>query len=284
MPYLRREEKGGLSEMLELNKIYNMDCVQGMKLLDDYSVDLTVTSPPYDNLRTYKGFEWDFKATAKELYRVTKQGGVVVWIVGDATVKGSETGTSFKQALYFKEIGFNLHDTMIWFKPNCFNFGSNNCYKQSFEYMFVFSKGKPKAINLIKDIPNASAGKVMKGGRKHSDGSRDIVPNFVGSEYKRRFNVWSINVSAKTYGHPAIFPEQLAKDHIVSWSNPGDIVLDPFLGSGTTAKMALLNNRNFIGFELNPEYCKMAQERLQGLTYKDKQLIQQGQLTLELKI
>jgi site-specific DNA-methyltransferase (adenine-specific) len=249
--------------MLELNKIYNMDCVQGMKLLDDCSVDLTVTSPPYDNLRTYKGFEWDFKATAKELYRVTKQGGVVVWIVGDATVKGSETGTSFKQALYFKEIGFNLHDTMIWFKPNCFNFGSNNCYKQSFEYMFVFSKGKPKAINLIKDIPNASAGKVMKGGRKHSDGSRDIVPNFVGSEYKRRFNVWSINVSAKTYGHPAIFPEQLAKDHIVSWSNEGDVVLDPFLGSGTTAKMALLNNRNFIGFELNPEYCKIAEKRIE---------------------
>jgi site-specific DNA-methyltransferase (adenine-specific) len=255
--------KRGLLEMLELNKIYNMDCVQGMKLLDDCSVDLTVTSPPYDNLRTYKRFEWNFKATAKELYRVTKQGGVVVWIVGDATVKGSETGTSFKQALYFKEIGFNLHDTMIWFKPNCFNFGSNNCYKQSFEYMFVFSKGKPKAINLIKDIPNASAGKVMKGGRKHSDGSRDIVPNFVGSEYKRRFNVWSINVSAKTYGHPAIFPEQLAKDHIVSWSNEGDVVLDPFLGSGTTAKMALLNNRNFIGFELNPEYCKMAEKRIE---------------------
>jgi DNA modification methylase len=255
--------KRGLLEMLELNKIYNMDCVQGMKLLDDCSVDLTVTSPPYDNLRTYKRFEWNFKATAKELYRVTKQGGVVVWIVGDATVKGSETGTSFKQALYFKEIGFNLHDTMIWFKPNCFNFGSNNCYKQSFEYMFVFSKGKPKAINLIKDIPNASAGKVMKGGRKHSDGSRDIVPNFVGSEYKRRFNVWSINVSAKTYGHPAIFPEQLAKDHIVSWSNEGDIVLDPFLGSGTTAKMALLNNRNFIGFELSQEYCKIAEKRIE---------------------
>jgi len=259
----QKEAKESLSEMLELNKIYNMDCVQGMKLLDDCSVDLTVTSPPYDNLRTYKGFKWDFKATAKELYRVTKQGGVVVWVVGDATIKGSETGTSFRQALYFKEIGFNLHDTMIWFKPNCFNFGSNNCYKQSFEYMFVFSKGKPKAINLIKDIPNASAGKVMKGGRKHSDGSRDIVPNFVGSEYKRRFNVWSINVSAKTYGHPAIFPEQLAEDHIISWSNPGDIVLDPFLGSGTTAKMALLNNRNFIGFELNPEYCKMAEKRIE---------------------
>jgi len=130
--------------------------------------------------------------------------------------------------------------------------------------MFVFSKGKPKAINLIKDIPNASAGKVMKGGRKHSDGSRDIVPDFVGSEYKRRFNVWSINVSAKTYGHPAVFPEQLAHDHIISWSNESDVVLDPFMGSGTTAIACLNTNRNYIGFELDKDYYRQANERLEA--------------------
>lgn len=143
----------------------------------------------------------------------------MVWVVGDATVKGSETGTSFRQALYFKEIGFNLHDTMIWHKPNCFNFGSNNCYRNSFEYMFVFSKGTPKNISLIKDCPAKSAGKTLKGARKHSSGVRDKVPDFVVGEYKKRDNVWDINVKSENNGHPAVFPEKLAEDHILSWSN-----------------------------------------------------------------
>jgi site-specific DNA-methyltransferase (adenine-specific) len=245
--------------IIELNGIYNIDCVEGMKGLIDECIDLTVTSPPYDNLRTYNGFEWNFEETVKELYRVTKQGGVVVWIVNDATIKGSETGTSF---LFFKECGFNLHDTMIWFKPNCFNFGSNCCYKQSFEYMFIFSKGKPKTINLIKDIKAKSAGKIQKGARKHADGKRDKVPDFICSEYKRRFNVWSIPLKSYTKGHPAIYPLQLAKDHILSWSNKGDVILDPFIGSGTTAVAALETNRNFIGFDISKEYCDMANEHL----------------------
>ena len=134
--------------MLELNKIYNMDCLEGLKLLDDNCIDLTVTSPPYDNLRTYNGYYFDFENIAKELYRVTASGGVVVWVVGDATVKGNETGTSFKQALWFKECGFNLHDTMIWVKDGGGAVGSNKCYTQNFEYMFVFSKETPKTINL----------------------------------------------------------------------------------------------------------------------------------------
>lgn len=245
-----------------VNKIHNIDCVEGMKILSDNCIDLTVTSPPYDNLRKYNGFSWCFESVARELYRVTKQGGVVVWVVGDSTINGSETGSSFKQALFFKECGFNLHDTMIWFKPNCFNFGSNNCYKQSFEYMFIFSKGKPKTINLIKDVKAKQAGKILKGARKHADGGRDKVPDFVCSEYKRRYNVWPINVQAKTNGHPAVFPEQLAQDHILSWSNPGDTVLDPFMGSGTTAKMAIETNRNFIGFEISAEYCEIARKRI----------------------
>ena len=251
-------------KMLEVNKIYNMDCVEGMKQLPDNYVDLTVTSPPYDNLRNYNGFSWNFEETAKELYRITKQGGVVVWVVSDATIKGSETGTSFKQALYFKDVGFNLHDTMIWFKPNCFNFGSNNCYKQSFEYMFIFSKGKPKTINLIKDIKAKEAGKKLKGARKHADGQRDIAPDFICSDYKRRFKVWGINVQSQTYGHPAVFPEQLAKDHIISWSNEGDIVLDPFMGSGTTAVATVETGRKYIGFEISKEYCDIADKRMQS--------------------
>lgn len=250
---------------MELNKIYNMDCLEGLGQIEDGYIDLTVTTPPYDDLRTYNGYSWDFESIAKELYRVTKQGGVVVWVVGDKTVKGSETGTSFKQALFFKEVGFNLHDTMIWYKPNCFNFGSNNCYKQSFEYMFIFSKGRPKSLNLIKDVPAKMSGKVLKGARKHSDGTRDIVPDFVCSEFKKRDNTWFINVGTQNNGHPAVFPEQLAHDHIISWSNEEDVVLDPFMGSGTTAKMCKLTNRNYIGFEISKEYCDIAEERLSNV-------------------
>ena len=252
--------------MLELNKIYNMDCVAGMKLLDNECIDLTVTSPPYDNLRTYNGFTWDFESVAKELYRVTKQGGVVVWIVADATIKGSETGTSFRQALYFMECGFNLHDTMIWIKDGGGAHGSNLFYFQNHEYMFVFSKGKPKNVNLIYDKPNKSFGKYKsRCGRRKSAGEIKDESHFCDNELSRRNNWWLMATAANGKEHPAIFPEKLANDHILSWSNEGDTVLDPFMGSGTTAKMALLNNRNYIGFELSEEYCKIAEERIREI-------------------
>ena len=239
-----------------------MDCVEGLKLLKDESIDLTVTSPPYDNLRTYNGYCFDFESVAKELYRVTKLGGVVVWVVGDATVKGSETGTSFKQALYFKEIGFNLHDTMIYEKAQAF-FGSNLCYLQSFEYMFVFSKGKPKSINLIRDRKNIRHGEEsMASSGLSKDGKKAPRCRKVMSEYGKRKNIWRYGVGGGKTGHPAVFPEQLANDHIISWSNEGDIVLDPFSGSGTTHKMALLNNRRFIGFEISQEYIDIETQRL----------------------
>ena len=145
--------------MLELNKIYCMDNVQGMKQLDNESVDLVVTSPPYDNLRNYNGFSFDLDGMITELSRIVKLGGVIVWIVSDATINGSETGTSFRQALKFMEKGFNLHDTMIWCKDGGGAVGSNLCYTQNFEYMFVLSNGKPKSVNLIRDKKNLSFGK-----------------------------------------------------------------------------------------------------------------------------
>jgi len=250
--------------MLELNKIYNMDCVQGMKLLDDCSVDLTVTSPPYDNLRSYKGFEFDFESVAKELYRVTKDGGVVVWVVGDATINGSETGTSFKQALFFKECGFNLHDTMIWYKPNAMPNVDKSRYCQSFEYMFVFSKGKPKTTNL-RMIPTKNAGKTIKRKTLQTQNCNKADREDKTKDTRIDFNVYTLNVGGKKEAeHPAIFPEQLAQDHIISWSNPNDIILDPFMGSGTTAKMAKANNRNYIGFELSKEYCDIAEKRIKN--------------------
>lgn len=152
---------------MELNRIYNIDCLQGLKLLEDNSIDLTVTSPPYDDLRNYKGYSFDFENIAKELYRVTKTGGILVWIVGDATSKGSESGTSFRQALYFKECGFNLHDTMIYEK-NSSSFPAartSKRYTQIFEYMFVFCKGKIRNdISLLCDKPNKWAGHTNWGG------------------------------------------------------------------------------------------------------------------------
>ena len=239
-----------------------MDCVEGLKLIKPNSIDLTVTSPPYDNLRTYNGYCFDFESVAKELYRVTKLGGVVVWNVNDSTIKGSETGNSFRQALYFKELGFNLHDTMIWIKDGGGAVGSNKCYTQNFEYMFVFSKGTPKAIHLIYDKPNKSFGQDKSGvGRRKATGEHKIEQRKPSKEFSRRNNWWYIPPQ-KGVGHPAVFPEQLANDHIISWSNEGDIVLDPFSGSGTTHKMALLNNRRFIGFEISQEYIDIETQRL----------------------
>lgn len=258
--------------------IFCGDCVQIMKQMDDACIDLTVTSPPYDNLRTYNGNidQWNFekfKEIAKELYRVTADGGVVVWIVADATIKGSETGTSFRQALHFMDCGFNLHDTMIWSKPSFTAVGAlKTRYAQTFEYMFVFSKGKIKTFNALKDRKTKSRSKDKHGMIRQKDGSFRPMSNR-GKQYGEfgiRYNVWNLppvmsNIERK--GHPAQFPEQLANDHILSWSNPGDIVFDPFMGSGTTAKMAMLNNRRFIGCEISEEYCNIIKDRLNNVQY-----------------
>lgn len=239
------------------------DCLDVMKTLPDNSIDLTVTSPPYDNLRTYNGYSWDFENIAKELYRITKSGGVVVWIVGDATIKGSETGTSFKQALYFKEIGFSLHDTMIWEKET-FSNPFKNRYHQVFEYMFIFSKGKPKTFNPIIDKLNKCRNQTRKPTVRYADGHTEPRCEKKINNYGKRYNVWHQTVAKQRFGHPAPFPEQLIKDHIISWSNENDIVLDPFMGSGTTGKMCKLLNRNFIGIEISEEYFNIAKERIGG--------------------
>ena len=234
-----------------------------MRRMPDNFIDLTVTSPPYDNLRAYNGYSFDFESVSKELFRVTKNGGVVVWVVGDATIKGSETGTSFKQALHFKEIGFNLHDTMIYQKDNC-PFPSNNRYYANFEYMFVFSKGSPSTFNPISDRVNKSFGRKMSGTNRQKDGTTKPLKNkgLAILEYGVRFNCWLISEGKRTKEHPAVFPEKLANDHIISWSNEGDLVYDPFMGSGTTAKMAVLNKRNWIGSEISEEYCKIIERRI----------------------
>jgi site-specific DNA-methyltransferase (adenine-specific) len=227
------------------------------------SIDLVVTSPPYDNLRTYNGFSFNFESIAKELARVLKPGGVIVWVVSDATIQGSETGTSFKQALFFKELGLNLHDTMIWEKTG--RLPTQDRYYALFEYMFIFSKGKPKSMNFICDHKNANSGQVRQKDNTINRGKR-IAGNgvFVTKEFSRRPNIWKIHNPANKSGHPAIFPEQLALDHIATWSEQGDLVYDPFAGSGTTGLAATKLNRLFIGSEISQEYADIANARIRN--------------------
>lgn len=254
---------------MEINKIYNENCLETMAKMPDGFIDLVVTSPPYDDLRTYNGYTFEFEPIAKELYRVIKTGGVLVWVVGDATKDGSESGTSFEQALYFKKTcGFNIHDTMIYNKGGQGGAkGSNYAYSQSFEYMFVFSKGKPKAINLIKDRKNTDIKIGISSMRKKNGETKEFYSN--GFEYSKRTNVWDIkggymvgSPDIISFEHPAQFPEDLARDHIHTWSNAGDLVYDCFGGSGTTAKMAHILKRNWILSEISAEYVTIAQKRI----------------------
>jgi len=259
-------------------KLINDDCLNAMKDIPDGSVDLVVTSPPYDNLRTYNGsLNWSFEIfqdIAKEIYRVMKKGGVVVWVVGDATIKGSETGTSFRQVLYFKEIGFNLHDTMIYRKSN-YTPLTHNRYEQAFEYMFVFSKGKPKSFNPLRThCTHAGKGEWRKSSyRKKSDGVLVVTDKKPIQDTKIKSNVFTYKIGSlrnKKINHPAIFPQELAEDQIKSWSNEGDIVMDPFLGSGTTGVAAKNLNRSFIGIEKDVEYFNIAKNRIMGKDETDK--------------
>jgi len=242
-----------------------------MAEMKDGFIDLTVTSPPYDNIRSYKGsLEWGehiWMPVLEQLYRITKKGGVVVWIVGDATIKGSETGTSFRQALYAMEIGFNLHDTMIWDKGTNASIGAMTRYADKFEYMFVFSKGTPTTANIIKDRKNLYAGELQHGSIRQKDGAVRKTAGYGKrqiAEFGRRYNIWQIHPvkAKKDRVHPAPFPSELAHYHIITWSSEGGTVFDPFMGSGTTGKMAKENNRDFIGIEKVKDYFNIAQGRI----------------------
>jgi site-specific DNA-methyltransferase (adenine-specific) len=257
------------SSNCKLFDIINGDCVDVLHAVASNSVDLTVTSPPYDNLRNYKGFTFDVNQIASQLYRVTKVGGIVVWVVSDATVKGSETLSSFRHALSFADAGFNLHDTMIFEKANPIPQIYRKRYTNVFEYMFVFSKGTVKTHNAIR-IPSKHAGLEL---------GSTTYKNYSANEQKRekfaqpvkdtkiKGNIWTYVVGKKkedqeAKGHPAPFPCALARDHISSWSNEGDLVLDPMCGSGTTGREAVLMNRRFLGIDISKDYCEMAEDRI----------------------
>lgn len=273
---------------MEVNKTYNENCLETMGKMPNNFIDCTVTSPPYDDIRNYNnkikglsdefnGYSFPFEDIAKELYRVTKKGGIVVWVVNDATHNGSETLNSFRQALFFKEVGFRMHDTMIYRKLNPMpNAGKR--YQQMFEYMFVFSKGSPKTTNIsLRERSNKCEDKRTYRKKKFSrnqDGEFNENDYFV-KEMVPEYNIWDFYVGwgnttkdDVAFEHPAIFPEELVKRHIESWTNEGDLIYDPFMGSGTTSKMSILSKRNYIGSELSEEYCEIEKRRLSQIQSK----------------
>ena len=275
----KRNEKGG-----QVNKIILGNCVEVMDQLEDESVDAFITSPPYDELRDYNGYSFPFEDIARKMYQKLAQGGVIVWVVGDAVLKGSESGSSFRQAIFFQELGLNIHDTMIYEK-NGSSFPARrtgNRYSQVFEYMFVLSKGKPKTANLICDKPNKWSGFTSFGTSTNRNAAGELVkaqnrkptPNF-----SPRHNVWKYNTGKKyttnddfAFKHPAMFPESLAEDHVMTWTKEGDLIVDPFVGAGTTTKMAAINGRRWLGIDISEEYVDIANERMKIA----EQMIQNG--------
>lgn len=254
---------------METEKIYNEDCLLTMSRMPDNYIDFVITSPPYDDIRNYNGYVFEFEKIANELFRILKKGGVVIWVVADATIKGSETGTSFKQALYFKEIGFNIHDTMIYYKNNPMP-QTGNRYHQHFEYMFAFSKGAPKTFNPITEPTKYQGLANMKNRGQEGTLNYEKVERTTKKKVGNVF-FYSIGGGISTkdkiaYNHPAIFPEKLVYDQIITWTNESDIIYDPFMGSGTTAKIAHLLNRHWIGSEISEEYVNIANERLKLIT------------------
>ena len=254
---------------MESGKIYTEDCLITMAKMPDNFIDFVITSPPYDDIRNYNGYQFEFEKIVKSLFRVLKDGGIIVWVVGDATINGSETGTSFRQALFFKEIGFRLHDTMIYYKNNPMP-QTGNRYHQHFEYMFAFSKGNPKTFNPISEPTKYQGLANMKNRGQNGILEYEKVERTTEKKVGNVF-FYSVGGGISTkdkiaYNHPAIFPEKLVLDQLKTWTNEDDLVYDPFMGSGTTAKVAHLMERRWIGSEISEEYVKIAEERLKEYT------------------
>ena len=251
---------------LMANRLIVGDCVEVLSKFPSNCVDLTVTSPPYDKLRNYEGYDFDAESVAGALLQVTKPGGVVVWVVGEH-INGGRSMSSFEQALIFRDVGFTVHDVMIYQKKNT-PFTRSNAYTNAWEFMFVFSKGGPPNTFHPLKVPTVRSGEEMLTHNKLPDGINKKKMGRLNEE-KTRINIWpyAVGLGGTTrdkiaFQHPAVFPEKLAEDHILSWSNPGDLVLDPMCGSGTTCKMAMLNNRQYIGIDISDTYIQICEERL----------------------
>jgi site-specific DNA-methyltransferase (adenine-specific) len=244
--------------------------------LDEDSIDLTVTSPPYDLLRLYDGFTFDLPGIVDQLYRVTRIGGAVAWIVCDASKNGAETGTSFAQVMEFQRQGWRLHDTMIYQKSGVSRPG-NVRYHQAFEFMFVFSKGTKPKFRPLQDRANKTAG--LKRNTKSMtkrDAAGNLTPRrvnhktYITNPHGIRTNIWTYSTGPKQTApddlwqqHPAVMPLDLAADHILSWGDPGDTVLDPLAGSGQVPIAADILGREWIAIDCSPRYCYLIEQRLE---------------------
>lgn len=247
-------------------KLYNGDCLEVMQNFQDNGIDLVVTSPPYDDLRSYNS-NVNWKSVATTLFRIVKEGGVVVWNVNDKINSGSKSLTSFKQCIIFNDVGFNVNDVMIWKKSNSMPQIRQPRYNQVFEYMFIFSKGKPKTFNPIM-VPCKCAGqKYASTCKKITKGKERVYKEFNINKMKVADNIWEFAIAQNKTEHPAVFPLELPLRHIQSWSNENDIVLDPFMGSGTTGIACKQLNRNFIGIELDENYFKIAKKRIESILF-----------------
>lgn len=260
-----------MTTIIQPNDLYVADCIDFMQQMKKESVDLTVTSPPYDDLRDYNGYTFDFENIAEGLFRVTKEGGIVVWVVGDK-INGGFSLTSFRQGLFFQRIGFKMHDVMIYKKKNT-PFMRNGAYTNCYEFMFVLAKGKPKTFNPLKEKTVRSGFEMLPANKKPDATYRKILGEL--KKEKTRTNIWSYAVGLGgttsdkiAFEHPAVFPEKLAEDHILSWSKTGDLVFDPMCGSGTTCKMAMIHGRDFIGCDISKEYVKIAKQRIKSIQKK----------------
>ena len=251
---------------MELGKIYNENCIETLRRMPDGFLDMTLTSPPYDDLREYNGYHFPIAEIASLLFEKTAAGGVVIWVVGDRTVNGNETLSSFKQALTIQTAGFNVHDTMIYAKNNPIPSDCGKRYRQCFEYMFCFSKGRPKTFNPI--MQPIKQEKAFKSFRITKVGRNDLAHDHIAPKERKVNNIFFYNVGTSSsrdkiaFNHPAIFPEQLALDQISTWTSEGDIVYDCFMGSGTTAKAAHQLGREWLGSEISEEYVAIATSRL----------------------
>ncbi|MGQ0540560.1 MAG: DNA-methyltransferase [Blastocatellia bacterium] len=253
--------------MIQFGTIYTENCLETFSRINPASVDMTITSPPYDDLRDYNGYHFPVGAIAAGLFEMTKPGGVVIWVVGDRTLNGDETLTSFKHALTFQEAGFRVHDTMIYAKNNPIPSDCGKRYRQAFEYMFCFSKGQPSTFNPI--MQPIKQEKAFKSFRITKVGRNDLAHDHIAPKERKVNNIFHYNVGTSSskdkiaFEHPAIFPEQLVEDQIRTWTNENDVVYDCFMGSGTTAKVAHLLNRQWFGSEISAEYVEIAKKRLE---------------------
>ena len=254
-----------------INSIICGDSAEVLKNFPDNSIDMVVTSPPYDGLRDYNGFSLDLHKIGKEIYRVLKDGGIAVMVIQDATKDFAKSLTSFRTIVdWCDNVGFRLFETVIYHKNGTEGAWWKQRFRVDHEYMPIFMKGKkPQYFNKEPlKIPSKHGGKVMSGsGNRRTDGTLSETVRRPINTMKCRGTVWDYLMAGDKNPlkrkHPAVFPDKIPYDCIQCFCPEGGLVLDPFIGCGSTAVMAKVLGRNYIGIDISREYCDLAEERIE---------------------